>query len=177
MAALTVIEGGVRGLKQSELITITEQCGNIFFHSPAHVPLNMFNHLTKTAQVRIFPIQCTYHIFLDFTFFVGCCHSAKLNIRITGCVTFKRIWHYICNIIFTCERPCLQRDSLDDGQKTLSKWEVRKSFQNYSALTLRIVFLWVTHLSLAKRLFDHSTRIDQFPYFRIQPQTIRVSWE
>ena len=54
VAALTVIEGGVRGLKQSELITITEQCGNIFFHSPAHVPLNMFNHPTKTTQVKIF---------------------------------------------------------------------------------------------------------------------------
>ena len=38
-------------------------------------------------------------------------------------------------------------------------------------------FLWVTYLFLVKLLFDYSTWIDQFPYFRIQPQTIGGSWE
>ena len=31
--------------------TITEQC-NIFFHSPAHIPLNMFNHPNETCEAN-----------------------------------------------------------------------------------------------------------------------------
>ena len=144
------------------------------FSFPAHIPrLNMFNHPTKTTQVRIFRFSVLTTFSWTSLNLRRLLSKRKLDIRISYHVTFKRIWHYISNVYL---RTSLF-DSLDNWHKTLSRWEVRKSFQNYSALTLRIVFLWVTHLFLVKRLFDHSTRIDKFPYFRIQPQTMRLSWE
>ena len=144
------------------------------FSFPAHISrLNMFNHPTKTTQVRIFRFSVLTTFSWTSLNLRRLLSKRKLDIRISYHVTFKRIWHYISNVYL---RTSLF-DSLDNWHKILSGWEVRKSFQNYSALTLRIVFLWVTHLFLVKRLFDHSTRIDNFPYFRIQPQTMRLSWE
>ena len=59
---------------------------------PRHIPLNMFSHSAKTTQVRIF----RFNVLTTFswTLFVGSYHSAmslKLEVRITYCVTFKRI--------------------------------------------------------------------------------------
>ena len=72
------------------------------------LPLLIFHSTCLTVQVKqhksefwisiYYLINLPYHIFLDFIFFVGSCHTAisfELEIRINGRVTFKQIWHNI----------------------------------------------------------------------------------
>ena len=63
------------------------------FSFPAHIPrLNMFNHPTKTKQVRIFRFSSVLTTFswasLNLRRLLSLC---KLDIRMTYRVTFKRI--------------------------------------------------------------------------------------
>ena len=74
----------------------------------------------------------------------------------------------------TCEQPGLQCDSSSPDKSNICRGRGSESVPNCSALKK---FLWVTYLFMVKLLFDYSLWTDQFPYFRIQPQTIRGSWE
>ena len=66
----------VKGECGAETISVNNiQTMEYICMSPAHIPVDMFNNPSKTAQVRIlnFDLMKLSH-FLDFIFFVGSCH-------------------------------------------------------------------------------------------------------
>ena len=162
-------------------VTITKKMQHIYFpcsYSPryiaANIPVNMLNHHSKTTQVKM-----NLPHFLDFI----CCsyflrrQLSQRYVRQTRnkfaapAVSFKRIWHSIPTS--TCQRVISSEWLI----QTSVKGKVQKSFQNCSASVKIASSPEVTRLFLVKLLFDYSKWIDQFPDFRIQPQTIRGSWE
>ena len=69
LVAALIAQGRGVGLKQL-VADNSNKTMDYIFSFPAHTPLlNMFNHPTKTTQVRIFRFSVLTRIFLDFTKF------------------------------------------------------------------------------------------------------------
>ena len=100
----------------------------------------------------------------------------SMNINVVEWITNsneKRIWHKISN--FYLRTAWLAMWLVGRLTRQISVAVVGpKEFPNCSALKK---FPWGTYLFMVKLLFDYSLWTDQFPYFRIQPQTIRGFWE
>ena len=97
----------------------------------------------------------------------------SMNINVVEWITLKRIWRNISNVYL--RTAWLEMWLVGRLTRQISVTvEGPKEFPNCSALKK---FLWVTYLFMVKLLFDYSLWTDQFPYFRIQPQTIRGFWE
>ena len=165
-------------------VTITKKMQHIYFPCssyPRHISLLIFPSTCLTTTVKQHKSEWTYPIFLDFIcwdhFFAGSCHTALRQTRnkfAAPAVSFKRIWHNISNVYL----PTCDLFGMTDTNR-LPRWRSKRVSKTALAECLGedCLFLWVTRLFLVKLLFDYSKWIEQFPYFRIQPQTIRGSWE
>ena len=121
-------------------------------YSLRHIPLLLFpstcmlNHPNKTTQVRILnfglmnsPICFGLHFL--------CWQLSQRNVLQTSHNFIRVTLSDITSPTSTCEYPGLQCDSLNDRHKSLSRWNVQKSFQNCSAITFRILPLSYSSLS------------------------------
>ena len=142
---------------------------------PADIPLNMLNHHSKTTQVRMNLLH-----FLGVHLLIPFFSSAVVTLRYVRqtrnkfaapAVSFKRIWHNISNVYL----PTCDLFGMTDTNR-LPRWRSKRVSK--TALPPLRLPLPLSHSSLSGKATVWLLQMNwEFPYFRIQPQTIRGSWE